>query len=96
MLKEEVEKMWEVKVNMLSVGTETLGAVNPNLLQHQKSQSSRSAVPGTAKILFRTLKLLGLWLEKRLVDQFSMVNHLQTTILYFCQCKKCASSKIYN
>ena len=67
-LKEELERMWKVKVKVVLVVIGALGAVTPKLeerLQQIPGTTSelsvqRSAVPGTAKILRRTLKLPGL------------------------------------
>ncbi|XP_076744288.1 uncharacterized protein LOC143420307 [Maylandia zebra] len=68
-LREELERMWRVKVTVVPVVIGALGAVTPKLgewLQQIPGITSeisvqKSAVLGTAKILRRTLKLPGLW-----------------------------------
>ncbi|XP_068190807.1 uncharacterized protein [Antennarius striatus] len=68
-LKEQLEQMWKVKVNVVPVVVGALGAVTPKLeewLQQIPGTTSeasvqKSAVLGTAKILRRTLRLPGLW-----------------------------------
>ena len=68
-LREELERMWRVKVTVVPVVIGALGAVTPKLgewLQQIPGTTSeisvqKSAVLGTAKILRRTLKLPGLW-----------------------------------
>ncbi|TWW65014.1 hypothetical protein D4764_22G0006610 [Takifugu flavidus] len=68
-LKEEIERMWGMKTTVVPVVIGTLGAVTPNLsrwLQQIAGTTSeisvqKSAVLGTAKILWRTLRLPGLW-----------------------------------
>ena len=68
-LKEELERMWKVKAKVVPVLIGGLGAVTPKLeerLQQIPRTTSelcvqKSAVPGTAKILRRSLKLPGLW-----------------------------------
>uniref|UniRef100_A0A3P9CTW7 C2H2-type domain-containing protein n=1 Tax=Maylandia zebra TaxID=106582 RepID=A0A3P9CTW7_9CICH len=67
-LREELERMWRVKVTVVPVVIGALGAVTPKLgewLQQIPGITSeisvqKSAVLGTAKILRRTLKLPGL------------------------------------
>ena len=68
-LKEELKRMWKVKVKVVPVVIAALGALTPKLeerLQQIPGTTSelsvqKSAVLGTAKILGRTLKLPGLW-----------------------------------
>ena len=68
-LKEQLEKMWGMKVTVVPVVVGALGAVTPKLdawLQEIPGTTSeisvqKSALLGTAKILRRTLKLPGLW-----------------------------------
>uniref|UniRef100_A0A669EZW7 Reverse transcriptase domain-containing protein n=1 Tax=Oreochromis niloticus TaxID=8128 RepID=A0A669EZW7_ORENI len=68
-LREELERMWRIKVTVVPVVIGALGAVTPKLgewLQQIPGTTSeisvqKSAVLGTAKILRRTLKLPGLW-----------------------------------
>ncbi|XP_078791071.1 uncharacterized protein LOC111949134 [Oryzias latipes] len=68
-LREELEKAWKVKVTVVPVVIGALGAITPKLeewLQQIPGKTSdlsvqKSAVPGTAKILCKTLKLPGLW-----------------------------------
>ena len=72
-LIEELERTWKVKVKVVPVVIGALGAVTPKLeewLQHIPGTTSelsvqKSAVPGTAKILRRTLKLPGHWWRTR-------------------------------
>uniref|UniRef100_A0A3Q0S451 Immunoglobulin V-set domain-containing protein n=1 Tax=Amphilophus citrinellus TaxID=61819 RepID=A0A3Q0S451_AMPCI len=67
-LREELERMWKVKVTVVPVVIGTLGAVTPKLgerLQQIPGTTSeisvqKSAILGTAKILRRTLTLPGL------------------------------------
>ena len=68
-LKEELERRWKVKAKVVPMVTGALVAVTPKLeewLEQIPATTSelsvqKSAVPGTAKILRRTLKLPGLW-----------------------------------
>ena len=67
-LKEEVEKMWELKATVIPMVIGALKAVNPNLVEWfqqipgttSEISVQMSTVLGTAKILRRTLKLPGL------------------------------------
>lgn len=67
-LKEELEKMWKMKATVALVVIGTLRAMTPywDWLQQIHGQTSEisvqtTAVLGTAKVLYRTLKLPGLW-----------------------------------
>ncbi|TWW57464.1 hypothetical protein D4764_07G0001830 [Takifugu flavidus] len=68
-LKEEIERMWGMKAAVVPVVIWTLAAVAPNLSRWLRQipgttseiSVQKCAVLGTAKILRRTLRLLGLW-----------------------------------
>lgn len=67
-LKEELERIRKVKAKVVSVAVEALRAVTPKLGQLRRIPGmtlkllvQKSAVLGTAKILYRTFKFPGLW-----------------------------------
>ena len=68
-LREEMEKMWKVKVKVVPIVIGALGAVAPTLekwLEEIPGETTevsiqKNAILGTARMLRRTLKLPGLW-----------------------------------
>ena len=67
-LKEELERTWKVKTKVVPVVTGALGAVTPKLEEWLRQipgttselSVQKSAVPGKAELLRRTLNLPGL------------------------------------
>ena len=84
-LKEEVERMWELKAAVIPVVLVALGTVFPKLgewLQQIPATTSeisvqKSAVLGTAKILRRIIKLPGKNPVQKEWDQFKRKKEIQ-------------------